>query len=168
MAGNEEAKEALKEMVDFIKIQKYIINLVLDYLEEFYYMDLLVGKPYWQKALAGEAGVPIFPVSGSDFVQVYAGLGASRIRNLFKKAKEAGKSVIFIDEIDSLGKRERVIIYLEVKKDRTLNALLAEMSGFKENDGIIVVAATNRIDVLDDALLRPGRFDDKLKYNYPI
>ena len=169
MAGNEEAKEALKEMVDFIKnpevYNKFGARLPRGVL---LYGPPGTGKTLLAKALAGEAGVPIFPVSGSDFVQVYAGLGASRIRNLFKKAKEAGKSVIFIDEIDSLGKKRKGNnISGSEEGDRTLNALLAEMSGFKENDGIIVVAATNRIDVLDDALLRPGRFDRQIEVQLP-
>ena len=169
VAGNEEAKESLKEMVDFIKnpevYNQYGARLPRGVL---LYGPPGTGKTLLAKALAGEAGVPIFPVSGSDFVQVYAGLGASRIRGLFKKAKEKGKSVIFIDEIDSLGKKRRDNQATGSEEgDRTLNALLAEMSGFKENDGIIVVAATNRIDVLDEALLRPGRFDRQIEVQLP-
>lgn len=169
VAGNEEAKENLKEMVDFIKDP----DLYLQYGARLPRGVLLYGPPgtgktLLAKALAGEAGVPIFPVSGSDFIQVYSGLGASRIRSLFKDAKEAGKSVIFIDEIDSLGKKRKGNnISGSDEGDRTLNALLAEMSGFKENDGIIVVAATNRIDVLDEALLRPGRFDRQIEVQLP-
>lgn len=169
IAGNEEAIASLKEMVDFIKYpEKY---------KEFgarlprgvlLYGPPGTGKTLLAKALAGEAGVPIFPVSGSDFVQVYAGLGAGRIRDLFKKAKNAGKSVIFIDEIDSLGKKRKGSQMAGSDEgDRTLNALLAEMSGFKENEGIIVIAATNRIDVLDEALLRPGRFDRQVEVQLP-
>lgn len=169
VAGNEEAIASLKEMVDFIKYpEKY---------KEFgarlprgvlLYGPPGTGKTLLAKALAGEAGVPIFPVSGSDFVQVYAGLGAGRIRDLFKKAKNAGKSVIFIDEIDSLGKKRKGSQMVGSDEgDRTLNALLAEMSGFKENEGIIVIAATNRIDVLDEALLRPGRFDRQVEVQLP-
>ncbi len=169
VAGNEEVKESLKEMVDFIKnpevYNQYGARLPRGVL---LYGPPGTGKTLLAKALAGEAGVPIFPVSGSDFVQVYAGLGASRIRSLFKKAKEKGKSVIFIDEIDSLGKKRRDNQATGSEEgDRTLNALLAEMSGFKENDGIIVVAATNRIDVLDEALLRPGRFDRQIEVQLP-
>lgn len=169
VAGNEEAKDALKEMVDFIKNPE-IYNSFGARLPRgvLLYGPPGTGKTLLAKAMAGEAGVPIFPVSGSDFVQVYAGLGASRIRNLFKMAKEAGKSVIFIDEIDSLGKKRKGNnISGSEEGDRTLNALLAEMSGFKENEGIIVVAATNRIDVLDDALLRPGRFDRQIEVQLP-
>lgn len=169
VAGNEEAKESLMEMVDFIQnpeiYNKYGARLPRGVL---LYGPPGTGKTLLAKALAGEAGVPIFPVSGSDFVQVYAGLGASRIRSLFKKAKEAGKSVIFIDEIDSLGKKRKGNqVSGSEEGDRTLNALLAEMSGFKENEGIIVVAATNRIDVLDEALLRPGRFDRQIEVQLP-
>ena len=169
VAGNEEAKESLYEMVDFIKrpevYEKYGAKLPRGVL---LYGPPGTGKTLLAKALAGEAGVPIFPVSGSDFIQVYSGLGASRIRNLFKKAKEAGKSVIFIDEIDSLGKKRKGSDASSNEEgDRTLNALLAEMSGFKDSDGIIVIAATNRIDVLDEALLRPGRFDRQIEIQLP-
>ena len=169
VAGNEEAKESLLEMVDFIQnpeiYNKYGARLPRGVL---LYGPPGTGKTLLAKALAGQAGVPIFPVSGSDFVEVYAGLGASRIRNLFKKAKEAGNSVIFIDEIDSLGKKRKGNqASASEEGDRTLNALLAEMSGFKENEGIIVVAATNRIDVLDEALLRPGRFDRQIEVQLP-
>lgn len=169
VAGNEEAKEGLAEMVDFIKNPelyiKYGARLPRGVL---LYGPPGTGKTLLAKALAGEAGVPIFAVSGSDFVQIYSGLGASRIRSLFKTAKQAGKSVIFIDEIDSLGKKRKNNNPSGSEEgDRTLNALLAEMSGFKENDGIIVVAATNRIDVLDEALLRPGRFDRQIEIQLP-
>ncbi|OLS02528.1 ATP-dependent metallopeptidase FtsH/Yme1/Tma family protein [Tissierella creatinophila] len=169
VAGNEEAKEALHEMVDFINrpevYEKYGAKLPRGVL---LYGPPGTGKTLLAKALAGEAGVPIFPVSGSDFIQVYSGLGASRIRSLFKKAKEAGKSVIFIDEIDSLGKKRKGMDASSNEEgDRTLNALLAEMSGFKDSEGIIVVAATNRIDVLDEALLRPGRFDRQIEIQLP-
>ncbi len=169
VAGNEEAKDALMEMVDFIDkpeiYNQYGARLPRGVL---LYGPPGTGKTLLAKALAGEAGVPIFPVSGSDFVEVYAGLGASRIRNIFKKAKDAGKSVIFIDEIDSLGKKRKGNQASGSEEgDRTLNALLAEMSGFKENEGIIVIAATNRIDVLDEALLRPGRFDRQVEVQLP-
>lgn len=169
VAGNEEAKRSLEEMVDFIKNPE-------DYVKFGARMPrgvLLYGPPGTGKtllaeALAGEAHVPFYPVSGSDFVQVYAGLGAGRIRELFKKARGMGKSVIFIDEIDCIGKKRKGSdIGGSEEGDRTLNALLTEMSGFKENEGIIVVAATNRIDVLDEALLRPGRFDRQIEVELP-
>jgi len=169
VAGNEEAKEALMDMVDFIKNPEAYNNLGARLPRGvLLYGPPGTGKTLLAKALAGEAGVPFFPVSGSDFVQVYAGLGASRIRELFKKAKEVGKSVIFIDEIDSLGKKRQGDNPAGSEEgDRTLNALLTEMSGFNDNDGIIVVAATNRIDILDEALLRPGRFDRQIEVNLP-
>ncbi len=170
IAGNEEAKESLKELVDFIKepekYSKYGARLPRGVL---LYGPPGTGKTLLAKALASEAGVPFYAASGSDFVQVYAGLGASRIRSLFKKAKQSGKSVIFIDEIDALGKaRKGGNSNLGSEEgDRTLNALLTEMSGFKENEGIIVLAATNRIDTLDEALLRPGRFDRQIEVGLP-
>ena len=170
VAGNEEAKESLMDMVDFIRnpevYNKFGARLPRGVL---LYGAPGTGKTLLAKAMAGEAGVPFYAVSGSDFVQVYAGLGASRIRELFKKAKEAGKSVIFIDEIDSLGKKRKSGDNPSGSEegDRTLNALLTEMSGFKENEGIIVVAATNRIDILDEALLRPGRFDRQVEVSLP-
>ncbi|MBC8588757.1 ATP-dependent metallopeptidase FtsH/Yme1/Tma family protein [Paratissierella segnis] len=169
IAGNDEAKEALKEMVDFIQrpeiYREYGARLPRGVL---LYGPPGTGKTLLAKALANEAKVPFFAVAGSDFVQVYAGLGASRIRDLFKKAKEAGKSVIFIDEIDSIGKKRKgSSVSGSEEGDRTLNALLAEMSGFKENEGIIVIAATNRVDVLDEALLRPGRFDRQVEVALP-
>lgn len=170
VAGNEEAKESLKELVDFIrepeKYAKYGARMPRGVI---LYGPPGTGKTLLAKALASEAGVPFYAVSGSDFIQVYAGLGASRIRELFKKAKEVGKSVIFIDEIDALGKARKGANSNAGSEegDRTLNALLTEMSGFKENEGIIVIAATNRIDTLDEALLRPGRFDRQIEIGLP-
>ncbi len=170
VAGNEEAKESLKELVDFIrepeKYAKYGARMPRGVL---LYGPPGTGKTLLAKALATEAKVPFYAVSGSDFIQVYAGLGASRIRDLFRKAKEAGKSVIFIDEIDALGKARKGANSNTGSEegDRTLNALLTEMSGFKENEGIIVIAATNRIDTLDEALLRPGRFDRQIEIGLP-
>lgn len=170
IAGNEEAKEALKELVDFIKepekYSKYGARLPRGVL---LYGPPGTGKTLLAKALASEAGVPFYAASGSDFIQVYAGLGASRIRSLFKKAKQVGKSVIFIDEIDALGKARKGgnSPAGSEEGDRTLNALLTEMSGFKENEGIIVLAATNRLDTLDEALLRPGRFDRQIEVGLP-
>lgn len=170
VAGNEEAKESLRELVDFIKepekYDNYGARLPRGVL---LYGPPGTGKTLLAKALASEANVPFYPVSGSDFVQVYAGLGASRIRELFKKAKADGKSVIFIDEIDSLGKARKGSSSNSGSEegDRTLNALLTEMSGFKGNEGIIVLAATNRVDTLDEALLRPGRFDRQIEVGLP-
>jgi len=170
VAGNDEVKECLKEMVDFIReperCERYGARMPRGVL---LYGPPGTGKTLLAKALAGEAKVPFYAVTGSDFIQVYAGLGASRIRSLFKKARAAGKCVIFIDEIDALGKKRRggASNGSSDESDRTLNALLTEMSGFKENQGIIVVAATNRIDTLDEALLRPGRFDRQLEVGLP-
>ena len=169
VAGNEEVKESLKELVDFIEnpelYNKYGARMPRGVL---LYGPPGTGKTLLAKALAGEAEVPFYPVSGSDFIQVYAGLGASRIRELFKKAKESGKSVIFIDEIDALGKKRKGGNHSGSEEgDRTLNALLTEMSGFKGNEGIIVIAATNRVDTLDEALLRPGRFDRQIEVGLP-
>ncbi|KGG80802.1 cell division protein FtsH [Caloranaerobacter azorensis H53214] len=169
VAGNEEAKESLRELVDFIKnpekYEKYGARMPRGVL---LYGPPGTGKTLLAKALAGEANVPYFAVTGSDFIQVYAGLGASRIRSLFKKARQAGKCVIFIDEIDALGKkRSGNVSGGNDESDRTLNALLTEMSGFKGNEGIVVIAATNRIDILDEALLRPGRFDRQIEVGLP-
>ena len=168
IAGNEEAKRSLKELVNFIKEP----NIYTDFGARLPRGVLLYGSPgtgktLLAKALAGEADAEFFAVTGSDFVQVYAGLGASRIRKLFKQAKEAGKAVIFIDEIDAIGKKRSSSVNGSEEGDRTLNALLSEMSGFDENEGIIVVATTNRIDILDDALLRPGRFDRQTEVELP-
>ncbi|MTI49841.1 MAG: ATP-dependent zinc metalloprotease FtsH [Firmicutes bacterium] len=170
VAGNEEVKESLKEMVDFIKkpekYEKYGARMPRGVM---LYGPPGTGKTLLAKALAGEAKVPFFAVTGSDFIQVYAGLGASRIRSLFKKARESEKCVIFIDEIDALGKKRRggASGSGNDESDRTLNALLTEMSGFKGSEGIVVVGATNRIDTLDEALLRPGRFDRQIEVGLP-
>lgn len=168
IAGNYEAKESLKELVDFIKNpDKYKDFNIRTPKGVLLYGSPGTGKTLLAQALAGEAEVDFFAVSGSDFVQVYAGLGASRIRNLFSKAKKAKKSVIFIDEIDAIGKqRQGFGSRGNDESDRTLNALLTEMSGF-ESSSTIVLAATNRIDTLDSALLRPGRFDRQIEIMLP-
>jgi cell division protease FtsH len=168
IAGNYEAKESLMELVDFIKNpDKYKDFNIRTPKGVLLYGSPGTGKTLLAQALAGEAEVDFFAVSGSDFVQVYAGLGASRIRNLFSKAKKAKKSVIFIDEIDAIGKqRQGFGSRGNDESDRTLNALLTEMSGF-ENSSTIVLAATNRIDTLDSALLRPGRFDRQIEIMLP-
>lgn len=169
IAGNEEVKESVKELVDFIvnpeKYTKYNARMPRGVI---LYGPPGTGKTLIAKALANEANVPFFAVNGSDFVQIYVGVGAGRIRDLFKKAREKGKAVIFIDEIDAIGKkRDGRADGGSDERDQTLNALLAEMSGFKESQGIIVMAATNRLDVLDDALLRPGRFDRHIEVGLP-
>lgn len=170
VAGNQEAKESLAELVDFIKDpEKYARYGARLPRGVILYGPPGTGKTLLAKALAGEAGVPFYAVSGSDFVQVYVGVGAARIRSLFKKAREQGKCVIFIDEIDALGKKRSggKIDGGSDERDQTLNALLAEMSGFNDNQGIVVIAATNRLDVLDEALLRPGRFDRQIEVSLP-
>ncbi|HZK34641.1 MAG TPA: ATP-dependent metallopeptidase FtsH/Yme1/Tma family protein [Bacillota bacterium] len=170
IAGNEEAKESMQEMVDFIlhpeRYVKYGARLPRGVI---LYGSPGTGKTLMAKAVSGEAGVPYFAVSGSDFVQVYVGVGAGRIRDLFKKARECGKCVIFIDEIDALGKKRDAGPEggSNDERDQTLNALLAEMSGFNDNEGIVVIAATNRLDTLDEALLRPGRFDRHIEIELP-
>ena len=169
MAGNEEAKESVSDIVDFLgnpeKYAKYGARMPRGLI--FHGMPG-TGKTLMAKAMAGEAGVPFFAVSGSDFVQMYVGVGAARIRELFKKARDAGKAVIFIDEIDALGKkRSPGPGGGNDERDQTLNALLTEMSGFGENENIVVVAATNRLDILDEALLRPGRFDRHIEVAMP-
>ena len=169
IAGNIEAKESVSDIVDFLatpeKYSKYGARmprgLILHGLPG-------TGKTLMAKAMAGEAGVPFYAVSGSDFVQMYVGVGAARVRELFKKARGAGKAVIFIDEIDALGKKRNASPSGgNDERDQTLNALLTEMSGFAENEGIVVVAATNRLDTLDNALLRPGRFDRQIEVSMP-
>ena len=122
------------------------------------------GKTLMAKALAGVAGVPFFAVNGADFVEMYVGVGASRIRALFQKARKQGKAVIFVDEIDAIGKKRD---NRSDEREQTLNALLSEMSGFGERDGVIVLAATNRVDTLDEALLRAGRFDRQIEVPLP-
>lgn len=169
VAGNEEAKESVKDIVDFLKTpEKYAAYGAHMPKGIILYGDPGTGKTLLAKAIAGEAGVPFYAVSGSDFVQVYVGVGASRIRQLFKKARSNGKAVIFIDEIDAIGKkRESGKAGGSDERDQTLNALLTEMSGFNESEGIIVMAATNRLDMLDSALLRPGRFDRHIEVTLP-
>ncbi len=169
VAGNYEAKESMLEIVDFIKNPDKYKNFNARMPKGILLYGMPgTGKTLMAKALAGEAGVPFYAVSGSDFVQIYAGLGAGRIRNLFKKAKKSGKSVIFIDEIDAIGKkRMEGNMRGSDEGDRTLNALLTEMSGFSDDSGIVVIAATNRVDTLDAALLRPGRFDRQIEIMLP-
>ena len=174
MAGNEEAKESVADIVDFLanpkKYAKYGARMPRGLI---LYGLPGTGKTLMAKAMAGEAKVPFYAVSGSDFVQMYVGVGAARVRELFKKARSAGRAIIFIDEIDALGKkRANSPSGGNDERDQTLNALLTEMSGFTgesnvNNESIIVIAATNRLDTLDDALLRPGRFDRQIEVAMP-
>lgn len=169
VAGNEEAKESVSDVIDFLKNpQKYDTYGARMPKGIILYGEPGTGKTLLAKAVAGEAGVPFYAMSGSDFVQIYVGVGASRIRQLFKKARSHGKAVIFIDEIDAIGKkRDGSSNGGSDERDQTLNALLTEMSGFNEKEGIIVIAATNRLDMLDPALLRPGRFDRHIEVALP-
>ncbi|MCL2699799.1 MAG: AAA family ATPase [Defluviitaleaceae bacterium] len=169
VAGNEEAKESVADLVDFLKSpDKYLSRGARMPRGALFYGPPGTGKTLLAKAVAGEAGVPFYAVSGSDFVQMYVGVGAGRIRELFKKARASEAAVIFIDEIDALGrKRGSAASGGSDERDQTLNALLTEMSGFSQGEGIIVIAATNRLDTLDEALLRPGRFDRQVEVGLP-
>ncbi|ROR28332.1 cell division protease FtsH [Mobilisporobacter senegalensis] len=169
VAGNVEAKYMVEDIINFIKEpEKYASIGARMPKGLLLYGPPGTGKTLMAKAIAGEANVPFYAMSGSDFVQMYVGVGASRIRNLFSKAKKSEKAVIFIDEIDAIGKkRARNASASNDERDQTLNALLTEMSGFHENTGIVVIGATNRLDTLDEALLRPGRFDRQIEIGLP-
>ncbi|BAU62852.1 ATP-dependent metalloprotease FtsH [Stanieria sp. NIES-3757] len=169
VAGIEEAKEELQEIVTFLKQPEKFTAVGAKIPRGM----LLVGPPgtgktLLAKAIAGEAGVPFFSISGSEFVEMFVGVGASRVRDLFRKAKENAPCLIFIDEIDAVGRQRGAGIGGgNDEREQTLNQLLTEMDGFEGNAGIIVIAATNRPDVLDSALLRPGRFDRQVMVDYP-
>ena len=169
VAGNDEAKELVKDIIDFIKDPDKYAKLGAKMPRGILlYGPPGTGKTLMAKAIAGESGVPFYAVSGSDFVQMYVGVGASRIRQLFQKAKKAKKAVIFIDEIDAIGKkRGNGVTQGNDERDQTLNALLTEMSGFNSHSGIVVIAATNRLETLDEALVRPGRFDRLIEIGLP-
>jgi len=169
VAGNIEAKAMVEDIIAFIKDpEKYSAVGARMPKGLLLYGPPGTGKTLMAKAIAGEANVPFYAMSGSDFVQMYVGVGASRIRTLFNKAKKNEKAVIFIDEIDAIGKkRARNVSASNDERDQTLNALLTEMSGFHDNQGIIVIGATNRLDTLDEALLRPGRFDRHIEIGLP-
>lgn len=169
VAGNVEAKSMVEDIIQFIKDpDKYLAVGARMPRGLLFYGPPGTGKTLMAKAIAGEASVPFYAMSGSDFVQMYVGVGASRIRNLFHKAKKSEKAVIFIDEIDAIGKkRARNLSASNDERDQTLNALLTEMSGFNDSSGVVVIAATNRLDTLDEALLRPGRFDRQIEIGLP-
>ena len=169
LAGADEEKEEMEELVAFLKDPRKYDSLGARIPKGV----LLVGPPgtgktYLAKAVAGEAGVPFFNISGSDFVELYVGVGASRVRDLFEQAKKNAPSIVFIDEIDAVGRhRGAGLGGGHDEREQTLNQLLVEMDGFETNTGVIVMAATNRPDILDPALTRPGRFDRKITVSYP-
>ncbi len=169
VAGADEEKEELTEVVDFLKNPARFQELGA----RIPHGVLLVGPPgtgktLLAKAVAGEAGVPFYSISGPDFVEMYVGVGASRVRDLFENAKKNAPSIVFIDEIDAVGRhRGAGLGGGHDEREQTLNQLLVEMDGFGSNEGVIVMAATNRPDILDPALLRPGRFDRQVTVNYP-
>jgi cell division protease FtsH len=169
VAGVDEAKEEFEEVVSFLKRPERFTAVGAKIPKGV----MLVGPPgtgktLLAKAIAGEAGVPFFSISGSEFVEMFVGVGASRVRDLFKKAKENSPCIIFIDEIDAVGRQRGTGIGGgNDEREQTLNQLLTEMDGFEGNTGIIVIAATNRVDVLDAALLRPGRFDRQVTVDVP-
>ena len=168
VAGEDEAKEILKEIVDFLhnpqKYQEIGASMPKG--------ALLVGPPgtgktLLAKAVAGEAEVPFFSISGSEFVEMFVGMGASKVRDLFKQAKDKAPCIVFIDEIDAIGKKRDGQVGGNDEREQTLNQLLTEMDGFEENNGVIILAATNRPETLDPALLRPGRFDRRVPVELP-
>lgn len=169
VAGADEEKEELREIVDFLRSPKKFKELGARVPKGV----LLVGPPGTGKtllarAVAGEAGVPFFSISGSDFVEMYVGVGASRVRDLFDQAKKNSPCIIFIDEIDAVGRQRGAGLGGgHDEREQTLNQLLVEMDGFGANEGVIMIAATNRPDILDPALMRPGRFDRQIVVNYP-
>lgn len=169
VAGADEEKEELAEVVDFLKNPKRFTDLGARIPRGI----LMVGSPgtgktYLARATAGEAGVPFFQISGSDFVELYVGVGASRVRDTFDQAKKNAPCIVFIDEIDAVGRQRGAGLGGgNDEREQTLNQLLVEMDGFEKNEGVIVMAATNRPDILDSALLRPGRFDRQIVIHLP-
>ncbi|MDF2673136.1 MAG: ftsH3, partial [Clostridiales bacterium] len=169
VAGADEEKEELKEVVDFLKQPRRYIEIGARIPKGL----LLIGPPGTGKtllarAVAGEAGVPFFSISGSDFVEMFVGVGASRVRDLFETAKKNAPCIVFVDEIDAVGRQRGAGLGGgHDEREQTLNQLLVEMDGFGTNEGIIMIAATNRPDILDSALLRPGRFDRQILVNVP-
>ncbi len=169
VAGADEEKEELVEIVDYLKSPQKFARLGARIPHGVLLMGPPgTGKTLLAKAVAGEAGVPFFSISGSDFVEMYVGVGASRVRDLFDTARKAGSAIIFIDEIDAVGRQRGTGLGGgHDEREQTLNQLLVEMDGFGSHEGIVVIAATNRADVLDPAFLRPGRFDRQIQVNRP-
>lgn len=169
VAGIDEEKQELQEIVDFLKNGEKYIKLGAKIPKGVLLVGIPgTGKTLMAKAVAGEAGVPFFSISGSDFVEMFVGVGASRVRDLFEQAKKHQPCIIFIDEIDAVGRQRGAGLGGgHDEREQTLNQLLVEMDGFDENTNIIIIAATNRPDILDNALLRPGRFDRQIVINRP-
>ena len=169
VAGADEEKEELVEVVDFLKDPKKFNALGARIPKGVLLMGPPgTGKTLLARAVAGEAGVPFYSISGSDFVEMFVGVGASRVRDLFDQAKKTSPSIVFIDEIDAVGRQRGAGLGGgHDEREQTLNQLLVEMDGFGANTGVIVMAATNRRDILDPALLRPGRFDRQIVVGYP-
>ena len=169
VAGADEEKAELQEIVEFLKNPQKFVQIGARIPKGV----LLVGPPGTGKtliarAVAGEAGVPFLSISGSDFVELYVGVGASRVRDLFEQAKKNAPAIVFIDEIDAVGRQRGAGLGGgHDEREQTLNQLLVEMDGFGANEGVIVIAATNRKDILDNALLRPGRFDRQVYVGAP-
>ena len=168
VAGEDEAKENLAEIVDYLHNPKKYTDVGASMPKGV----LLVGPPgtgktMLAKAVAGEAGVPFFSISGSEFVEMFVGMGASKVRDLFKQAKEKAPCIVFIDEIDAIGKKRDGQFSTNDEREQTLNQLLTEMDGFEGNNGVIILAATNRPESLDPALTRPGRFDRRVPVELP-
>ena len=169
VAGAKEAKDELKEIVDFLKNPKKFLDIGAQIPKGVLLMGAPgTGKTLLARAVAGEAGVPFFTISGSEFVEMFVGVGASRVRDLFQMAKKAAPAIIFVDEIDAVGRsRGTGVGGGNDEREQTLNQILVEMDGFEPNEKVIVMAATNRPDVLDPALLRPGRFDRRVTIDLP-
>jgi cell division protease FtsH len=169
VAGAKEAKEELKEIVDFLKNPKKFLDIGARIPKGVILTGAPgTGKTLLARAVAGEAGVPFFHLSGSEFVEMFVGVGASRVRDLFKMAKKAAPAIVFVDEIDAVGRvRGGGFGGGNDEREQTLNQILVEMDGFEPNEKVIVMAATNRPDVLDPALMRPGRFDRRVMLDLP-
>ena len=168
VAGEDEAKENLSEVVDYLHNPNKYKEIGASMPKGI----LLVGPPgtgktMLAKAVAGEANVPFFSMSGSEFVEMFVGMGASKVRDLFRQAKEKAPCIVFIDEIDAIGKKRDNQLSTNDEREQTLNQLLTEMDGFEGNNGVIILAATNRPESLDPALTRPGRFDRRVPVELP-